>query len=138
MLQVLKVQPGSAGWSSVTLPARDVQIVRAQVSPRDDYAVTSVYSPDGINRGTTQSLYTIKILADGKLAEPKMVAFANLPYGQDRPAVALPSSGYVLAYVNEGLDLHAVFYDGSGDTLVASNVGAVWSLKAKGDLAWWR
>ena len=69
---------------------------------------------------------------------PERIAAAQLPYDREIPPLALPSEGSLIAYVDKDQYLHAAFYDGEGDVVVAGNVRAVWNLKEGGDLAWWR
>lgn len=138
VLQVLTLKPGAADAQSVYLQATPDQTVQVQFAPRNDYVVASVQNPDSANRGHTQAVYAAHEENGGRLREVKLIATATMTYDSDMPAVALPIEGSLLAYVNPSQELHTVFYDGTGDTLLASNVKAVWSLKARRDLSWWR
>jgi hypothetical protein len=125
-------------WHSGPFPASDSQTVKVQFAPLDDYMIASVQNPEGINRGHTQNIYSMQRPGKGDVAEVRLIAVANMPYDSDAPSIALPANGSMLAYVNADQELHAVFYNGKGDTLVADNVKAVWSLTGKRDLSWWR
>jgi dipeptidyl aminopeptidase/acylaminoacyl peptidase len=137
-LELVAMPPGSRSWESVRLPAFISQIVDVQFAPRDDYVLVTVRNPDGIDRGIEQLIYSARVSADGSLSEPALVAGAAMPYGDDTPAIALPVSGSLIVYVGVDQEMHAVFYDGTGDTVLASGVRAVWGLKARRDLSWWR
>jgi hypothetical protein len=132
------LSPQFEGWASATLPASDNQIVRTQFAPLDDYLIVSIHNPDGMNRGYTQKVYSLRREEERAPIEPRLIAVAERPTGTDTPTVALPANGSMLAYVNASGELRAVFYDGSEDTLVATNVSAVWSLVGRRDLYWWR
>ena len=49
-------------------------------------------------------------------------------YDDTTSTVAMPSGGSLLAYVNGNKELHAITFDGTNDTLLASKVEAVWGL----------
>lgn len=113
------------------------QITQTQFTPHDDYVLVRVYNPDGIDRGHVQAIYSTRIEGRGKLSQPMLIAVAARPY-EDLPVVALPPAGTMLAYVDAGQELRAVFFDGSEGTLIADGVRAVWSLRTRTDLSWAR
>jgi hypothetical protein len=129
---------GSRTWHSRPFPATNSQTVKVQFAPLDNYMIASVQNPEGINRGHTQNVYSMQKPERGDVAEARLIAVANMPYDSDAPSIALPGNGSMLAYVNADQELHAVFYNGKGDTLVESNVKAVWNLTGKRGLSWWR
>lgn len=140
-LEVVGLQPqeGRKLWSGADLLTYPDQIVKMQFAPRDNFIITSVQNPDGINRGVAQDLYSAKVGPSGALdGEPRHIGVANLPYVQDYAPVALPAAGYLLAYVSPASELHVVFLDGSSDTVIEQNVAAAWALKSKTNLSWWR
>ncbi len=128
-LELISLPPGTHFPASVRLPAANTQIVSAQFSPQDGYVVASVQNPEGINRGTTQTLYAAPVGKDGSLGTPRRIAVARLSYSGDTPAFALPPGGTFLAYIGEGGQLRAALYNGLEDRIVAEHVGAVWSLQ---------
>jgi hypothetical protein len=137
------IQPGGRSWSSTGLPAYGSQIVRVLLAPggvagRPSHVVASVRNPEGINRGETQVIFSAPVEANGTLASVKQIAIANLPYDAEMPSFAIAANGLVFTYVSPARQLRAVFLDGTGDTLVASDVRAVWSLRAARDVSWWR
>ncbi|HYP38999.1 MAG TPA: zinc ribbon domain-containing protein [Chloroflexia bacterium] len=138
IIMALDISMGWRTWHSRPFPATDSQIVKIQFAPLDDYMIVSVQNPEGINRGHTQNVYSIQKPERGDGAEARLIAVANMPYDSDAPSIALPGNGSMLAYVNADQELRAVFYNGKGDTLVADNVKAVWSLTGKRGLSWWR
>lgn len=137
------IQPGSPTWSSAPLPAYGSQIVRVQLAPggmggRPSHLVASVRNPEGISRGDTQSIFSAPLATGGILSGIKQIATANLPYDAATPASTISANGLILAYVSPARELRAVFLDGSGDTLIAPNVRAVWNLLPARDVSWWR
>ena len=126
------------GWSDTGLPAGADQLARVQIAPRADYVIASLLNPEGMDRGISQALYSIPIEAGSRLGEATLIARPDLPNTQELPTVAVPSGGHVLAYTTPGKELHAVFFDGTGDKVLAKHVAAVWSLGADKALSWWR
>ena len=137
-LAILPLNQSYLGRSAVSLPAMSSQIVSVQFSPGSDYVLASASNPAGTGRAISQEVFSSHMGANGALEEPRFIAKASLGPNPDRPATALPESGYMLAYVTITSQLHAVFLDGTGDTKVEENVGAVWSLQARSDLSWSR
>ncbi len=127
----------STVWVRTPLPVYPGQITQTQFTPHDDYVLVRVYNPDGIDRGHVQAIYSTRIEGRGKLSQPMLIAVAARPY-EDLPVVALPPAGTMLAYVDAGQELRAVFFDGSEGTLIADGVRAVWSLRTRTDLSWAR
>ena len=140
VLEMLGLGPRTGIRSITGLPSSPNQIVKVQFAPLDNYAVISVQNPDGISRGIAQLMYAAHIKDDGTLDESsvKRIAEANLPYESDLAPVTMPERGFQLAYVTPGHELHVVFFSGNGDTKLGDNVGAVWSLRSRSDLSWWR
>jgi hypothetical protein len=136
-LELVAMPPGSRSWESVHLPAFLSQIVDVQFAPHDNYLLAAVRNPEGIDHGIEQLIYSARVGADGTLGEPALIASAAMPY-DDMPAIALPAGGSLVVYVDPAQEMHALFYNGSGDTLLASGVRAVWSLNARDDLTWRR
>jgi hypothetical protein len=77
-------------------------------------------------------------IKSGSLESPRLLGRMRFPSSRDLPTIAMPGEGSMLAYVDEGNRLHALFYDGTADTVLAANVRAVWSLKGPPALTWWR
>ena len=100
--------------------------------------IAAVRNRDGVSRGTAQDIYTARLGDDHRLAAPRRIAIADMPYSTDFPTLALPGDGAVIAYVSAGRQLHAGSLDGAYDILVAGSADAVWSLGAGADLSWWR
>src|SRR5436190_984129 len=137
-LELLDLQAKGVGWSDTGLPAGADQLARVQIAPRADYVIASLLNPEGMDRGISQALYSIPIEAGSRLGEATLIARPDLPNTQELPTVAVPSGGHVLAYTTPGKELHAVFFDGTGDKVLAKHVAAVWSLGADKALSWWR
>ena len=135
---VANLRPRSQLWNITPFPASNSQIVKTRFAPLDDYVIVSIQNEEGINRGHTQRVYSL-MKGDGRsTVEARLIAEADWPYDTDISTIAMPYNGSMLAYVNPQRELHAVFYDGTGDILVSGNVKAVWSLKGRRDLSWWR
>ncbi len=135
---VAAVGPRSQSWNSAPFPASNSQIVRTQFAPLDDYVIVALQNEEGINRGHTQRVYSLQKEGGRSRVGARLIAEADWPYDTDIPTIAMPDNGSMLAYVNAQRELRAVFYDGTGDTLVNGNVKAVWSLKGRRDLSWRR
>jgi len=98
--------------------------------------------PENLIRFNLGDKGLVLVVSDGMggalAGEPKRIAVANLPYVADFSPTALPTAGYLLAYITPASELRAVFLDGTGDTLVEKGVSAVWALGGRTDLGWWR
>jgi hypothetical protein len=137
------VQPGYRTWSSVPLPATATESVRVQFAPGNEegeyaYVVAGVYNAERISSGSTQALYSAPVLRNGTISSIKKVGTARLPLYEEMPTLALPGKSAILAYISEQDELHTVFLDGTQDTIVESNVRAVWSLTMPKDVSWRR
>jgi hypothetical protein len=137
------IQPGYRTWSSVPLPASRRQAVKVQLAPGNEqgeyaHVVASVSETEGAMTNVVQTIYSSPVLPNGTLSGITRIATASVPFQGELPATALPANGSILAYVSDGHELRAVFLDGTQDTLVASDVYAVWDLKTPKDIAWRR
>ncbi len=138
IISVAGISLQSQSWNSKPFPASNSQIVITQFAPLDDYVIVAIQNEEGINRGHTQRVYSLQKEDGQSRVGAKLIAEADWPYDTEIPTIAMPANGSMLAYVNSQRELRAVFYDGTGDTLVTGNVKAVWSLKGRSDLSWWR
>jgi hypothetical protein len=139
ILSMTGIRPGSRSWSSIDIEADPAQPVRLQFSPGDDYyLVAGVQDSQRLDGRMSQVVYSARVLPYGMLREPRRIAVANMPVDEGLPALALPPNEQLMAYVNPAQELHAVLLDGTHDTPVATDVRAVWSLKPREDVTWWR
>jgi hypothetical protein len=138
IIYVAGLELHSGSWNSAPFPVSNSQIVITQFAPLDDYVIVSIQNEEGINRGHTQRVFSLRDGEARSRVDAHLIAEADWPYDTNIPTIAMPPNGSMLAYVNAQRELRAVFYDGTGDILVNDGVKAVWSLKGRRDLSWWR
>ena len=120
--------------SSAALPDDAGQVLRLQFGPQSAYLLASTAIRQTYGLGSSLQVYAARVLPGGQLGDLQRVATTLYARGSQVPTVAMPSDD-LLAFVNTGGDLHAVFADGTGDTVVAKGVSGVWSLGSPLDLS---
>lgn len=135
-------QDSGHNWS-VALPTEGWPAAKLRFAPSSNYVLVDVQGSGDPRRQALQSIYSVPIRSEMGPGEARLIATASTTYGKDLSTLALTAGGSLLAYVNDKHELHAVFYDGQGDTLLAEGVGSVWSLckdavSCSSDLTWAR
>lgn len=121
--------------ATTTIPVDPDQTMRVQFPPGDHYVIAEQRVGDP---GTARAVYAVTISRSGEIQEKSMKQIARVePYAEaGLQSTALSYNGSIMTYINPSHELHAVWLDGSADTLLARDVASVWSLLERPDLQW--